>query len=265
MPVLDASLQPAVNTVVGSSVLVLLITSSYLLTRALLPSLGGRDINRQIAVAVGFAIVWIGFTALGLSYTSWKITFLSLVFSLATVAGLFLVGSRYAEGKAKDQVAPLGAPVARFKKASDYWHNLTRRDRGSVLFLGLCMALSIGLAAVFASSLQEPFVEFFIDSSVFPGKPPWHQVIPQGAEVAIPLTFISHEPEAESFHVLVQADGEFHQDIDLGRIQPDQEKITVATVLMEQEGVHRIDFLLYMDGLDAVYRFLRIWLQVSSE
>ena len=163
------------EAVLGFSVLLIAFASTYLLMKALLPLNQGYHTTQQIAVAAGLTVVSLGFTAMVLSYTRWKITFWSLIIALVLLSAASLAMAMYLHRSLQEQALHRGTALAWWESIACTWRNRPLVDRLYWLFLGFAVAFSLGLLPILASNQQESFSEFYIDLSKFPNGPPWRE------------------------------------------------------------------------------------------
>jgi uncharacterized membrane protein len=236
------------------------LSSSYFMSRALLPSSHKYTRGQQIALAGGFTFVLLGFAQLGLSYVPWGISFWSLVIALAVVSVLQLGIAAYLGG--------FGSGRARSglrAKGVHGWLLTSWKDKASWLFLGLATVSALGLAPILVEGRQEAFTELFVNLDELDETRPWKEAVPLGTEVGIPVTVVSHEMrQKESFYLQVTVDDQVHRVIDFGSLESGQEVTREVLLSMEQEGYHTVDFGLYKAGALVPYRSLRVGLRVVS-
>jgi uncharacterized membrane protein len=256
----------------GSSVSLIILASSYFLSRALLPRHHGYNSSQQIAVALGLTIVWVGFVELVLSYTPWRIDFWSLVVTLTIASLVNLLLSLVIPGIFREHIrrrarSAEAATTIREKVARKWRHTTLTRDLCSWLFLGFTVAMSFVLTAVFVetSGQKGAFMEFYIDPNMFPETLPWQKTLSPGDLVNIPVTVISHEAQTEHCYVQVLLDNQLYHNVDLAGLKPGQETTAVIPLLMGQSGLHKVGFRLYKNQASVPYRSLHIWLYVSSQ
>jgi uncharacterized membrane protein len=253
------------EAVLGSSFLLIAFASIYLLMRALLPLSQGYHIPQQIAVAAGLAVVSLGFIAMALSYTRWKITLWSLIGALVLLSIASLAMAMYLHRLMPEQALHRETAMTWWESIACSWRNKPLVDRLSWLFLGFAVALSFGLLPILASNQRETFSEFYVDLSKFPDGPPWREALAPGDTISLPVTVVSHEADKMRFRINVLIDEQQHLLVDLGFMEPEQESTKVIPLSIDQVGLHGIKLDLYKGELPSPYRSLQIWLDVHSE
>jgi len=126
------------QAVLGSSVLLIAVTSVYVLTTALLPVREGYQVTQQLAVAVGLTIVSLGFITMALSYTRWKISFWPLVVSLVLLSAASLALEAYLRRSAPEQPTPRGGEARSWRSVANAWRNRASNGPG---FRGCSLSL----------------------------------------------------------------------------------------------------------------------------
>lgn len=258
------TLSTVIKAPIGSVVLLIYVASFYVLTGALLPRQRGHDIYSHIAVAIGLVVVMIGFIELALSYAPWRINFWSLVVALAFVsfANLAIAVGIWKHIDKYDRLRV--GELAIWRRLICDWQILSSRDKYSLLFLAISLAMSLGLAPIIASSRHEFYSEFFIDQNTLIEQQSWQEMPERGEPIYLPLTIVSHERRGENFYIEVHVDDQLYHSIDLGNLLPGEETRQTISILMNRSGLHKVAFYLYKDGLTSPYRWLYLWVNVSS-
>lgn len=259
------SMSMAIEVALGCSVLIVAFVSTFFLTRALLPIHRGYHVGQQIAVAIGFTTVSLGFIGLGLSYTPWKISFWSLATALTMFSIASLVIADYLQRHSKGYTRFREGLKALWEGMALSWHMLSLRDKLSWLFLCFAALFSLWLGPILASNQQETFSEFFIAPTKFPEEFPWRGTLASGDTTSIPVTVVSHETQAEDFHLQVLVNDQQYLFVELGILEPGQETMSMIPLSIGREGLHQVQLNLYKGDLSSPYRSLKIGLQVRSK
>ena len=233
----------------------------YVLIAALYPrreDLGGVE---RVALSLGLSLAVVPLVGLILNYTPWGIRLTPIVMSLT----LFITACSLATARQRLRLSA----AERFP--ADVRPIL--QSMGSLPWTGLAVAAVIIGIVLFAgfrfgvlggSRVGESFTEFYILGAN--GKAegyPRRLLVGEPSQVI--LGVINHEGHSARYTVEIQADGNRMASLDPlvlkdGDKREDQVPITVA-----RPGKRiKVEFLLYMDGVQGPYRRLHLWVDVMA-
>jgi len=246
----------------GASVLLIAFASIYLLIKTLLPLNQGYHITQQIAVATGLAVVSLGFIVMALSYTSWKITFWSLMVALVLLSIASLAMAMYLHRSMPEQAPHRGTAMTWWESVVCTWRNRPLVDRLSWLFLGFAATFSLGLLPILASNQQESFSEFYIDLSKSPDGSSWREALAPGEHADLIIGVTNHE-HADVQYRIERAGPSGTEQIAAIHLAHDQTWEQPYTFTPTQPGAdQKVEFLLYKQGDAEPYRSLHLWINV---
>lgn len=234
----------------------------YALVAALFPRRGELSSMEQGALSVGLSVALVSLIGLALNYSPWGIRLESITACLAAVVVLGAAIAAYRRGA----LPPGEVAEGRGDRQPLLWPRAGLLDRLAALAL-VASLLALPVAAYFlaaSGSSPERFTEFYVlgpdgQADAYPGP------LSPGESARVILGLVNREGQDADYRIVIRMDGREQAQIDGLRLADGQRwQRGVFLVPTREEGLQKVEFLLYRQGDSTPYRRLRLWLEVSA-
>ncbi|MDP2949599.1 MAG: DUF1616 domain-containing protein [Chloroflexota bacterium] len=239
-----------------------LFLPGYVLVAALYPRWSELEAIERVGLSFGLSLAVVPFVGLALNYSPWGVRLDPVLGSLA----LFVVAGAAAATYRRQTLLPEEALVVAARPSLPPWPRIGWASAALALIVVISMA-GIGAAAYFVGTSRgnpERFTEFYV---LGPGgrADGYPATLELGQGLTVTLGIVSHEGRSATYRLEARIDGRSVDSMDGLTLGPGQRWEKTVTLVPNRVGKsQKVDFGLYKDGANGVYRNVHLWLDVES-
>ncbi len=233
----------------------------YVLIAALYPRRDDLNGVERLALSLGLSLAVVPLVGLVLNYTPWGIRLTPILVSLAVfIAMCSVVAARQRLRLSPVERFPADVgPVLRAARSLP-WAGLAV----AAVILGVVLFAGFRFGVLGGSRVGEPFTEFYVlgPSGKAEGYP---RRLLVGEPSQVILGVINHEGRMARYTVQIQADGNRLASFDPFVLEDGDKREDRVPIAVARPGKRvKVEFLLFMDGIQEPYRRLHLWVDVMA-
>ncbi len=237
----------------------MLFFPGYVFMAALMPRRTALDGIERVLLSFATSFTVILVIGLILNYTPWGITVESTLYSMVSFM-LAMSTVAYVIGRWLGEVE---RPSLEFRLGLPEWGSGWNKILTVALVVAILGALGVLTYIIVMPKTGEEFTEFYVQGQS--GGSDYGGELVVGRETKFVLGIINNEKEMVSYRIVMKVDGEETRQLEPVVLAGGEKREVTVSFTPQTPGENRkVEFLLYKQGQNDIYRSLSLWVDVRQ-